>query len=237
MSSNQVLKKSLLGGFKKDGVLNYVEGLQAEIMNLRGKLESKSNSESEAVAALRNELEQKESKIHELESAIAASEDKDGEISALKAEIDRLNSLVSDISAEKENLASEKEKAIQAAKDEYEEKARLCEEKIAVIEDKFAQIESSYTRISETDSKVNAMMNNAILSSDKMINEAKAKSADITSKANDALKEAFADISDVYAQFRTATVNYDSSSAALKTRVESLIQLLESMQIELPSEE
>lgn len=237
MSSNQVLKKSLLGGFKKDGVLNYVESLQAEIMNLRGKLESKSNSESEAVAALRNEIEQKESRIRDLESAIAANEEKDGEISVLKAEIDRLNSVISDMSAEREKLVAENEQALQAAKDEYEEKARLCEEKIAVIEDKFAQIESSYTRISETDSKVNAMMNNAILSSDKMISDAKAKSDEITSKANDALKEAFAEISDVYDQFRTATVNYDSSSAALKTRVESLIQLLESMQIELPAEE
>lgn len=237
MSSNQVLKKSLLGGFKKDGVLNYVEGLQAEIMNLRSKLESKSNSESEAVAALRNEIEQKETQIRDLESAIAANEEKDGEISALKAEIDHLNSVISDMSAERERLLAENEQALQAAKDEYEEKARLCEEKIAVIEDKFAQIESSYTRISETDSKVNAMMNNAILSSDKIISDAKAKSDEITSKANDALKDAFAEISDVYDQFRTATVNYDSSSAALKTRVESLIQLLESMQIELPDEE
>ena len=43
MGSEQVLKKSVLGGFKKEGVLNYIEQLQSEIISL--KKEAAKNSD------------------------------------------------------------------------------------------------------------------------------------------------------------------------------------------------
>ena len=43
MGSEQVLKKSVLGGFKKEGVLNYIEQLQTEIIELKKEISNKSD--------------------------------------------------------------------------------------------------------------------------------------------------------------------------------------------------
>ena len=41
MGSEQFFKKSVLGGFKKEGVLNYVEQLQTEIIELKKEINNK----------------------------------------------------------------------------------------------------------------------------------------------------------------------------------------------------
>ena len=58
MSSNQVLKKSVMGGFKKEGVINYIEQLQAEIFRLKSEI-SRLNSEIEETAAYKREIYEK----------------------------------------------------------------------------------------------------------------------------------------------------------------------------------
>ena len=74
MSSEQILKKSMLGGFKKEGVLNYVEQLQNEIVSLKKEVSNGSKCQTEL-----DELKDKK------DSA-------DRELSALKAEIEALKS-------------------------------------------------------------------------------------------------------------------------------------------------
>lgn len=237
MGSNQILKKSLVGGFKKEGVLNYIEGLQAEIVNLRGKLEARNNGESDAVKALKAEIDGKNEIIASLENDVAALSSKDEEINSLNAEIERLNAVIASMEEEKSAAAAEYDEKINAAKADYEEKANLCEEKISAIEEKFSAIEANYLKISETDSKVNTMMNNAIISSDKMIAEAKAKSVAITAGANCAVKAAQEEISAICSQLKTATVNYESAAVALKSRADSLLSALESITIEAENSE
>ena len=52
MESNQILKKSFMGGFKKEGVINYIEQLQAEIFRLKNELAEK-NSEAVEIEGVR----------------------------------------------------------------------------------------------------------------------------------------------------------------------------------------
>lgn len=54
MGSNQVLKKSVFGGFNKEKVLGYVEQLQAEILGLKKELAAK-NADSSEIAKLNDE--------------------------------------------------------------------------------------------------------------------------------------------------------------------------------------
>ena len=53
MGSEQVLKKTMLGGFKKDGVINYVEQLQSEILDLKKEIANKPDFSDEYNAVKR----------------------------------------------------------------------------------------------------------------------------------------------------------------------------------------
>lgn len=197
MASNQILKKSLVGGFKKDGVLNYVEQLQAEILELK------------------QELGNREAESENNERLKAALEEKDAQIEALKSEIEELK-------AQNSVQSQEHEKTVKQCQTDYEEKIQMYDTKIAAIEEKFAAIESGCTRLGE---------------SDKIVSQAKAKADALTAKANEAVKQAADELADVYNAFKTACVNYDSSSLALKNRIEALMDTLSSITVEAETEE
>jgi len=196
MASNQVLKKSFVGGFKKDGVLNYVEQLQSEIVGLK------------------NELEAKESEIASSENLANELENKNAEIEALKSEIEALK-------LSNSKLIAEKEEAVESCKNDYEEKIKLYDGRFAAIEEKFAAIEYGQSKANETE---------------QLLAKAKEKADSITAKANESVKNAIDEILDLYNAFKTASVNYDSSSVALKNRVEALIETLNSIEIETEAE-
>lgn len=126
MSSEQIFKKSVLGGFKKEGVLNYIEQLQSEIIELKKEITNKPDF-SDEVQALK-----------------AKNEDASAETAALTAKYDALkaeNDALSDKNAELLRELDDAKKIIT----EYEEKQHLFEKKISVIEDKFEQLASGYS--------------------------------------------------------------------------------------------
>ena len=87
MSSEQIFKKSVLGGFKKEGVLNYIEKLQSEIIELKKEITNKPDF-SDEVEALK-----------------AKNEDASAETTALTAKYDALK-------AENEALSDKNAKLI-----------------------------------------------------------------------------------------------------------------------------
>lgn len=196
MASNQVLKKSFVGGFKKDGVLNYIEELQAEIVDLK------------------NQLNQKDDEIEKTASLADTIEEKNSEIAMLKNEIEELKQ-------SKQVLIEENQEAVEKCKNDYEEKIRLYDSKFAAIEEKVAVIESGCTKLNETE---------------KLVAKAKADADAIIVNANDAVNNAVAELSDLYNAFKTASVNYDSSSIALKNRVEALFETLNTITINSEAE-
>lgn len=130
MSSEQILKKSVLGGFKKEGVLNYVEQLQNEIINLKKEVSNSSKCQDEL-----DELKDKK------DSA-------DRELCALKAENEALKAENARLLEQNAAYALKIEEANVSIAD-YKSKQQLFVEKISSIEAKFDQIESNYIKYGE----------------------------------------------------------------------------------------
>lgn len=130
MGSEQILKKSVLGGFKKEGVLNYVEQLQNEIVSLKKEVSNGSKCKNEL-----DELKDKKDYA-------------DRELSALKAENEALKAENARLIEQNAAYALKIEEANVSIAD-YESKQQLFVEKISSIEAKFDQIESNYIKYGE----------------------------------------------------------------------------------------
>lgn len=185
MGSEQIFKKSVLGGFKKEGVLNYVEQLQTEIIELKKEITNKPDL-SEKVKVLKD--------INE--SAVA-------ETTALTAKIDALKAENEALAEANLSLVGELEDAKALIKD-YEEKQKIFAEKITEIDNKFSRLTSGLVY---SDSGV----------------------SDIKNKANESVKNARDEISDINERIKTTCNNFVSSSTALKSCVENLLEVLSSI--------
>lgn len=143
MGSEQIFKKSVLGGFKKEGVLNYVEQLQSEIIELKKEISNKPDF-SDEVEALK-----------------AFNEDAAAESAALAAKYDALK-------AENEALSEKNSELIQELDDakklicDYEEKQSLFENKLSAIESKFDKLANGYMTNSNTDADYSSKAGEAV---------------------------------------------------------------------------
>lgn len=207
MGSESILKKSVIGGFKKEGVLNYVEQLQTEIV------------------ALRKELNECNSCKKELDSVSAKNEIAEREMNNLKAEISDLkekNAILGEENKallERDASVSLKLEEANAVISNYESKIALYEEKIAAIEEKFAQIENNYQKYGD------------------VIVNAKNSAAEISSKAKAVVDNARNEISDANDRIKTACVNFESSVASMKSCAENLIETLSAVSANFGAEE
>lgn len=181
MGSEQVLKKSVLGGFKKDGVINYVEQLQSEILELKREVANKPDLSDEYNAVKKDN-----------ENAYA-------DIASLTAKCDAIKAENEALSNHNIKLSEELDEAKKVIA-EYESKQKLFEEKILAIESKFLKIKSGYT------------------------------SADVTpSGINNVVASAHSDISYANERIKTACNNFESSTSALKSSVDNLLNVLASI--------
>lgn len=143
MGSEQIFKKSVLGGFKKEGVLNYVEQLQTEIIELKKEITNKPDL-SEEVKALKD--------INE--NAVAETTALTAKIDALKAENEALTeanlSLVRDLEEAKMLI------------NEYEEKQKIFAEKISEIDNKFSRLTSDFVCSDSSASDIKTKANDAV---------------------------------------------------------------------------
>lgn len=191
MGSEQIFKKSVLGGFKKEGVLNYVEQLQTEIIDLKKEISNKPDYSDE------------------VKSLKSAKEDAVAETVKLTAKIDALKTENESLSEKNTLLVQELDECKKIIAD-YENKQKLFEEKISVIENKFAQLTNGY-----------------------MIKDD--SGAEYISKVNESVKNATSEISDVNEHIISACKNFENSSSALKSGIESLLNILSGISEELAS--
>ncbi len=194
MGSEQILKKSMLGGFKKEGVLNYVEQLQNEIVSLKKEVSNGSKCQNEL-----DELKDKK------DSA-------DRELSALKAENEALKAENARLIEQNAAYALKLEEANVSIAD-YENRQQLFVEKISSIEAKFDQIESNYIKYGE----VKAFAASACAKANDAVKAAK---ADIAG-ANERIKTACVNFESSVASLKASSENLigvlDSVSESLVT--------------------
>ena len=210
MGSDQILKKSLLGGFKKEGVLNYIEQLQAEIAKLKRELKNKTACQKD---------------VDDLKAIKESMEKKLADFSAENEELKKENaSLIEQNAAYSLKI---EEATVSIA--DYEAKQKEMSEKTAAIEEKFSEIEKQCTEYNITETKVKEMVADAMNYSEKIIFNAKAAAAEIAGEADEAVKSAKAEIINANERIKTASVNFESSVASLKSIAESLLDALSSI--------
>lgn len=210
MSSEQILKKSLLGGFKKEGVLNYVEQLQTEIIELKKELNNKTACQKD---------------VDDLKSLKEASEKRLAELSEENASLKSENGAL----IEQNAAYSLKIEEAQISIADYEKKQQELEAKTSLIESKFTEIEKKYAEYNITENKVKEMVSDAMNYSEKIIFNAKAAAAEITGEADDMINSAKTEISNANERIKTACVNFESSVSSLKISAESLLEALSSI--------
>lgn len=143
MGSDKVFKKSFLGGFKKEGVLNYVEQLQSEIV------------------ALKKEVSNNTAVCDEVEALKAAKDNVISESASLAAKYDALKAENESLSEKNLQLMQELDDAKNKISD-YENKQSVFESKINSIENKFAALANGYMLNSGADSEIFSRTTQAI---------------------------------------------------------------------------
>ncbi len=239
MASNQVLKKSIVGGFKKEDVINYVEQLQAEIYRLRND-----------AAQMSNELGQYDELRNAYVEANRYIDLINGELAAVKAELETVRSERTALAAENELLKVEKQsletvienvkkeksdadqlhaKELEQVKSENENKIRLFEEKFSSIESTFATIEANRLKNNNADEEACKILKDANDRSALIITYANNEAQAIAEKSNAAVIQAAKQVTQANERLKSACVNYDSSTVELKESVNNLIAVLESL--------
>ena len=126
MGSNQVLKKSVFGGFNKEKVLGYVEQLQAEILGLK-------NADSSEIAKLNDENAELKKQLESVkEENKVLSEENESQL--------RMNA----------EYALRMEEYEASAK-EYQSMLDECAAHFEEIEKQFSQLEEAYNKRMLTD--------------------------------------------------------------------------------------
>lgn len=232
MASNQVLKKSVVGGFKKEDVINYVEQLQAEIQRLRTDV-AKANSELELQDDLRNAYVEANKYIdmvsEDLENVRAERTALAAENEILKVEKQSLENVIANLEKEKSDVEETYAKEIERIKSENEEKIRVFEEKLASIESTFASIEANRSKNNNAGEKACEILKEANDNSDLIITRANNEAKAIAEKANAAVSQAAKQVAQANERLKSACVNYDSSTVELKESVDNLIAVLDSL--------
>ena len=207
MGSESILKKSVIGGFKKEGVLNYVEQLQTEIVSLRKELNECSVCKKDLDSvSIKKEIAEKE--IANLKEEIFALEEKNALLSEENKNL-----------IERDAATSLKLEEAQVTISDYENKIKIYEEKIAHIEEKFAEIEMNYLKYGN------------------FIDNARNSAAEISGKAKNAVDTAKAEIASANERIKTASVNFESSVASMKSCAENLLETLSAVSLSFVSEE
>ena len=207
MGSESILKKSVIGGFKKEGVLNYVEQLQTEIVSLRKELNECSSCKKDLDSvSVKKEIAEKE--LGYLKDEVAALEEKNALLTVEN------KSLI-----ERDAATSLKLEEAQVTIADYENKIKVYEEKINRIEEKFAEIEMNYQKYGD------------------FIDNARNSAAEISGKAKNAVDNAKAEIASANERIKTASINFESSVASMKSSAENLLETLSAVSLSLISEE
>lgn len=232
MASKQVLKKSVIGGFKKEDVINYVEQLQAEIQRLRNDV-AQMNSELEQYDELRNAYVEAnryaDAVKEELESLKTERTALAAENEILKVEKQSLETVIENLKKEKSDAEDVHAKELAAVKSENENKIRFFEEKLASIESTFASIEANRSKNNNADEKACKILKDANDNSNLIITRANNEAKAIAEKANAAVAQAAKQVAQANDRLKSACVNYDSSTVELKASVDNLIALLDSI--------
>lgn len=216
MANDVLFKTKAFGGFKKDEVMNYINGLLAEKSGLENQVSNLN------IASLN--LNQK---IRELEVEVSAqngfkteNESLKNEIEALKSENEIIGSLKSEIEALKNSLNDEVLK-----NDEL--KAKLAENENAAIERDALALENvalknECEKMKSMEQQVGAAMLDARLRSDELVKEAHEKANKVTKEIYSAIGDTALRIDSLSADIGEIARNFTKAVEEVELRINVL---------------
>lgn len=206
MASEQILQKSIMGGFKKEGVLSYVEQLQNEIISLKKELDD-AKGETTKSEEISTELQ-----------------DKSDEIVTLKEEIDELKK-ENAVLLEENASSALKIEAANATAEDYAQRLEACNAKIAAIESKFGDIERKYTQSASE----RTSFGNRFIGSSRKQNEA-------VKEAKATIDAVLENLGEYAAELEDARLHFEETSEAFRGFTAELEEVLTEISRKLSSD-
>lgn len=181
MINDIVFKRRAFGGFDREEVMSYINGLLSEKSSLSLKLQNANSSLSELNKRVR-ELESENEALSEFKSN---NERLASELEERDREIENLNASVREIDALKELLSQEKAKceALNAELSVYEADGKVAEE----LKVKLSALEAENARLKGMEQQVGAAMLDARIHSEELVKEAKERADKVTKEVYTAI--------------------------------------------------
>lgn len=183
MINDVVFKKKVFGGFDKDEVMSYINGLLSEKCSAETKLENANSS----IAALNRRIRELEGEVAALSEAKSNNEALTESLEEEKKRVLQLTEELESANALKDKLAEEKAKneALNAELSVYEAEG----ETTAELKARILALEAENARLKGMEQQVGAAMLDARVHSEELVREAR-------ERANKVTKEVYAAIGD-----------------------------------------
>lgn len=183
MMNDVVFKKKVFGGFDKDEVMSYINGVLSEKSSTEARLDNANSS----LAALNQRVRELESEVAELSELKSLNDELQTALDLRDEFIARLNGEIESAEALKERFAEEKAKneALNAELSVYEADGKASQE----LKARLSVLEAENTRLKGMEQQVGAAMLDARIHSEELVKEAR-------ERANKVTKDVYAAIGD-----------------------------------------
>ena len=209
MANDVIFKKRAFGGYDKDSVLEYVNG----ILNEKSDLEMRLAANTDNTAKLNM-------KIHELEGQVSEREKLDAEMAELKNKVEELTALVE----EKEALINEKDEelatqrsALSAALDNTADSDEL-----EALKAENLRLKAECERKKDLERQVGAAMLDARVHSEELVEAAKQRADSATRSVYNAIGETAVKIDDLSSGIAEIARSFTKSVEEVELRIKVL---------------
>ncbi len=209
MANDVIFKKRAFGGYDKDSVLEYVNGL----LNEKSDLEMRLAANTDNTAKLNM-------KIHELEGQVSEREKLDAEMSELKNKVEELTALVEEKEAllcEKDEELSRQRSALSAALDNTADSDEL-----EALKAENLRLKAECDRKKDLERQVGAAMLDARVHSEELVEAAKQRADSATRSVYNAIGETAVKIDDLSSGIAEIARSFTKSVEEVELRIKVL---------------
>lgn len=209
MANDVIFKKRAFGGYDKDSVLEYVNGLLAEKSDLEVRLAA--NTDNTAKLNM---------KVHELEAEAQEAEKLSAEVVELKNKVEELTAALSEkdeqLAAKDEELSTQRS-ALSAALDNSADS-----EELEALKAEIARLKAECDRKKDLERQVGAAMLDARVHSEELVEAAKQRADSATRSVYNAIGETAVKIDDLSSGIAEIARSFTKSVEEVELRIKVL---------------
>lgn len=226
--------RTAVRGFAKDDVMNYIEKMDRELTDVRTKLDKASadqkKTQNAAKAETDSRVETLETKIRELEEALAQAQselnEKKEQLAAVQTQLDEEKKLSQSSKNTAEQLANTLEQERKNAEDatlalQYQEK------QISVLQAKNQELMDQSSRSEDTSKQVGDVIIEAHRIANDIVKNAEERARTITVNAQLAVAKVASDISSFHTELDALSESLQTNTRAMQERLDNMISAFE----------